>query len=189
VASGMHRAEQANRPATAPAAPHGPQGARPRSPAPTRPEAGPDRAGAPPPIQPTRREERRAPGEVVIREKPPQLPGSPPQPAYGKPGRRNESPDAEMSPQHDERQGERTRRPMPSVEDFPLVGQRDYWAKTAGLSRAEPRPHAPPQRKSGLFQRLTGGGRGKRAGSRQSAEQTPDEPLDLPVFFRRDQGG
>jgi cell division protein FtsZ len=190
VASGMHRIERtADRPATAPAAAQGPQGPRPRSPAPPRPEAGPGHAGASPSMQSARREERRAPGEVVIREKPPQLPGSPPEPAYGKPGRRNDSGGAERPPHHDEHRGERTGRPMPAVKDFPLVGQRDYWAKTAGPSRVEPQPHEPMRRKTGLFQRLAGGGRDKRADSRRPAERTSDEALDLPVFFRRDQGG
>jgi hypothetical protein len=77
---------------------------------------------------------------------------------------------------------------MPSVEDFPLVGQREYWAKTGGASRPEAPPPEPQTRRGGLFQRLTGGGRDRRADSRQSTDRDPDEPLDLPVFFRRDQG-
>jgi cell division protein FtsZ len=193
VASGMHRAEPANRPAAPSAQPHGSHGLRARSPAAPRAEAGSGHAGAQPPKQPARREERHAPGEVVIREKPPQLPGSLPQPGYGRAGGRKGNGEAEKLPDHGERQdgrhGERTRRPMPSVEDFPLVGQREYWAKAGGgAGRVEPQPPDPPQRKTGLFQRLTGGGREKRVDSGQPTERTSDEPLDLPVFFRRDQG-
>ena len=216
VASGMHRAEPAAEPAPNPAPqPHGLQGLRPRSPLPSRPEAASPRAGTGGPsgtVEPARRQEpRRVPGDVVIREKPPQLPGSPPQPAHARPGGRDDRSMAEMQPhrgdRHEghverpserhgerhgerpgERHGERARRPMPSVEDFPLVGQREYWAKTGGASRPETPPPEPPQRRGGLFQRLTGGGRDRRADSRQSTDRELDEPLDLPVFFRRDQG-
>ena len=190
VASGMHRSEPAaDRPANqAVQQQHGQQhgllGLRSRTPHSPRAEPGSGRSGAPPPIDPGRRDERRAPGDVVIREKPPQLPGSPPQPAYGRPGGRDDNGGAEKQPSH----GERGRRAMPSVEDFPLVGQREYWAKTGGASRVEPQPPAPPQRKTGLFQRLTGVGRDRRTDPRQDVERAPGEPLDLPVFFRRNQG-
>jgi cell division protein FtsZ len=193
VASGMHRAEPAaDRPANQAAQPqhaqqhaqqHGLLGLRSRTPHSPRAEPGSGRSGAPPPIEAGRREERRAPGDVVIREKPPQLPGRP-QPAHGRLGGRDDSGGAEKQPSH----GERGRRPMPSVEDFPLVGQREYWAKTGGAGRVEPHPTAPPQRKTGLFQRLTGAGRDRRTDPRQDAERAPGEPLDLPVFFRRDHG-
>jgi cell division protein FtsZ len=171
----MHRSEPAaDRPANHAAdQPHGPQGHRFRPPLSPRAEAASGRSGAPP-IDAARRQERRASGDVVIREKPPQLPGNLPQPTYGNGA-------AEREPSR----VERARRPMPSVEDFPPVGQREYWAKTAGGSRLEP---APPQRKASLFHRLTGGGRDRPGDARQSAERAPGEPLDLPVFFRRDQG-
>jgi cell division protein FtsZ len=195
VASGMHRAEPAaDLPASHAAQQsseqhalqHGLQqgrlGLRARTPQP-RAEPGPGRSGVPP-VEPGRREDRRAAGDVVIREKPPQLPGGPPRPAYARPGGHDDSGGAEKQPSH----GERGRRPMPSVEDFPLVGQREYWAKTRGAGRAEPQPPAAPQRKSGLFQRLTGGGRERRTDERQDADRASGEPLDLPVFFRRDQG-
>jgi cell division protein FtsZ len=175
VASGMHRSEPAaDRPANHAAdQPHGPPGHRFRPPLSPRAEAAFGRSGAPP-SDAARRQERRASGDVVIREKPPQLAGNLPQPTYGNGA-------AEREPSR----VERARRPMPSVEDFPPVGQREYWAKTAGGSRLEP---APPQRKASLFQRLTGGGRDRPGDARQSAERAPGEPLDLPVFFRRDQG-
>jgi len=203
VASGMHRAEPtAERPANPAAQPQGLHGLRPRSPQPARREAAGGRAGASsPPPEPVRREEpRRGPGDVVIRERPPQLPGSPPQRAHARAGGHDDRGGAEMQPHRGEhaverpaerpgdRQGERARRPMPSVEDFPLVGQREYWAKTGGAGRSEPQAPEPPQRKTGLFQRLTGGGRDRHPDARQAAERASDEPLDLPVFFRRDQG-
>jgi cell division protein FtsZ len=193
VASGMHRADPtAQRPASAAAQPQGVSGLRPRSPSP-RPEAGSGRAGASPSAEPGRREEqRRAPagswGDVVIREKPPQLPGSPPLAAYRASGGREDNGGPEMRPHRGERRGERARRPMPSVEDFPVVGQREYWAKTGGAGRADSQSPEQPQRRAGLFQRLTGGGRDRGADSHQTAERSTDEPLDLPVFFRRDQG-
>jgi cell division protein FtsZ len=200
VASGMHRAEPAaERPAPSPAAqqPHGLSGLRSRNPLPPRAEAGPARASGPQPMaEPARRDEpRRAPGDVVIREKPPQLSGSPAQPGHARRDGRDNRADhggAEKPPPQGARQadghGERPRRPMPSVEDFPLVGQREYWAKTGGAGRRESQPPEPQQRKAGLFQRLTGGGRDRRADPHRDAERGQDEPLDLPVFFRRDQG-
>jgi cell division protein FtsZ len=175
VASGMHRSEPAaDRPANHAAdQQHGPLGHRFRSPLSPRAEAASGRSGAPP-IDTARRQERRASADVVIREKPPQLSGSPSPPTYGNGA-------AEREPSR----VDRARRPMPSVEDFPPVGQREYWAKTAGGSRLESEP---PQRKASLFQRLTGGGRDRPTNARQGAERAPGEPLDLPVFFRRDQG-
>jgi len=199
VASGMHRAEPAaERPASSAAQqPHGLSGLRSRSPLPPRAEAGPARANGPQPIaEPARRDEsRRAPGDVVIREKPPQLSGGPAQPGRARRDGRDYRADhggAEKQPPHGDRQGDgqggRTRRPMPAVEDFPLVGQREYWAKTGGAGRPESQSREPPARRGGLFQRLTGGGRDRRADRHQAAEPGQDEPLDLPVFFRRDQG-
>lgn len=123
------------------------------------------------------REDRRIPGDVVIREGLPQLPG--------KPGRRGEHPSSSANGRH-----------MPAVEDFPAVGQREYWAKAgdqpAGHHSMQQQPNA--QRRPSLLQRLTGAGREKRAdtsseqhgaggsaGSRQGGEDH-----DLPVFFGRD---
>lgn len=88
-------------------------------------------------------------------------------------------------------------RPMPAVEDFPPLAQREYWAKASDVSRAAGRSHQqpidPPQRRPGLLQRLTGAGRDKRAESnrrdRSSAyddNHGADEQVDLPVFFGRD---
>jgi len=77
---------------------------------------------------------------------------------------------------------------MPSVEDFPLVGQREYWAKTAGAGGGQPQQPEQQQRKNTLLQKLTGGGRTRRSDPRQISERPVEEPLDLPVFFRRDPG-
>jgi hypothetical protein len=85
--------------------------------------------------------------------------------------------------------GQPSRRPMPTVEDFPLVGQREYWAKTAGARRGQPaarQPEAPPRR-MGLLERITGARRAKANARQATAEQTADEQLEMPVFFRRDQ--
>jgi cell division protein FtsZ len=215
VASGMDRAEtQASRAAGrsqsgffGPAAlaqdrsseakgptPNGPAAAHSRGLWVARPESGRGKSpDARPPADPPRRSSsgQRAqrdaapndPGEVVIREGPPQLSGQYHE-GYGRAARREEehAPGRRISP------GERTSRPMPTVEDFPLVGQREYWAKTA-RGRAEPQPPAPPEgRKSSLLQRLTGRGSDRRSNTPATAERPADETLDLPVFFRREQG-
>jgi cell division protein FtsZ len=83
-------------------------------------------------------------------------------------------------------------RTMPSVEDFPAVGQREYWAKVqdgpqhAGRSIYQHQSDA-PQRKPGLLQRLTGG-RHKRPESHATDGHEPNgagEQVDMPVFFGR----
>ena len=90
----------------------------------------------------------------------------------------------------------------PRIEDFPPVGQRDYWAKSADSNRhpAEA-PHVYRQQpesapvKVGLFRRWTGGGKSARGDSalerqgKQSSKKNGidevDEQVDLPVFFGR----
>jgi cell division protein FtsZ len=185
VASGMDRAEPAaRRPAGAAAHLPGPPTGRLRSPLPPRPEAGAGREAAPagqPGVDRAGREVWRAPGDVVIRERPPQVSGQPPA-VYGRPAAPGDE-GAEPEPQG--AHAARARRPMPSVEDFPIVGQREYWAKAGNPDRRQPEVEP---RKGGLFRRLTGGGRGKPGEARQSGERSGDEPLDLPVFFRRGQG-
>jgi hypothetical protein len=78
---------------------------------------------------------------------------------------------------------------MPTVEDFPLVGQREYYAKTAGMRRGQqaPRQPEPPLRKMGLLERITGARRAKANAQQATAERPTEEQLDMPVFFRRDQ--
>jgi cell division protein FtsZ len=157
---------------------------------PPRPEAGASRDPAPagqPGVDRAGREVWRAPGDVVIRERPPQLLGQPAA-TYSGPGAPGDE-GAEAEPQgalgalgsH----AARVRRPMPSVEDFPVVGQREYWAKAGNPDRGQPEVEP---RKGGFFRRLTGGGRDKASEARQSGDRASDEPLDLPVFFRRGQG-
>jgi cell division protein FtsZ len=185
VASGMHRAEmQAGRGQAASG--KGPIGTRASSPVAARTErreeAHPQAADAA--RHPAPGAHPSAPGDVVIRERPPQLSGEF-HGAYGRAERR----DDDRLPGRQTSSAVRTRRPMPTVEDFPPVGQREYWAKTAGRAVApDSRQVDPATRKTGLLQRLTGRGGDRRGDARAPAERPADEPLDLPVFFRRDQG-
>jgi cell division protein FtsZ len=185
VASGMQRSAPADRPATTAAA-RAPRGAgligehRQRRPSPAASRQEPE--FEPPPIDAAhRRETRRTPGDVIIREGPPQLPGHPPH------GRARMHEDdraghAEKQPSY----GARGLRPPLTVEDFPLVGQREYWAKAG---REAPPDDAPPSRKPNLLQRLRGAGRDRRPDLQPVSSRQGEEPLDLPVFFRRDQRG
>ena len=182
VASGMHRSQQeslSDRPPSRPAFPQGLHGG-----ASTGKDYHPRRSevtgGLRPDMQevadPGQREVWRAPGDVIIRDGPPQLSGQPPLTqdrtnARGDEGAR--------------RAEQRGGRSMPAVEDFPLVGQREYWAKAADGRREQPHSDTPPPRKPSLLQRIAG--RDKRAEAKPDPPRQADEPLDLPVFFRRDQ--
>jgi hypothetical protein len=150
--------------------------------------------GSPPPHdRPAgdRGEEWRAPGDVVIRQGPPQLAGSPPAArsahheagALGPRSAGGYGSDAPM---------------MPAVGDFPPVGQREYWAKTdAGRRGSQAVHHAQtdsPPRKPSLLQRLTGRDRRTTPIDRdlpladqlgEPASEPTDEQLDVPVFFGR----
>lgn len=116
--------------------------------APSRPAASP----AP------RRELWRAPGGVVIEENVTQPPGHPSEPID-----RDEptAPPMRHAPDGDYRR-------MPSVDEFPPVGQREYAAKApayaAQKSHAQPLEPPPPEptRGGGLLHRLVGG-RGRRS--------------------------
>lgn len=127
-----------------------------------------------------RRDGRPAPGEVVIRD--------------GNGGVDDHA--------HGRRPVDRPRmgngKPMPSVEDFPPVAQREYWAKSGDAGRpqqnVQPQPESP--RRPGFLQRLTGAVRDKQPdanrGDRNSAygrngavSNGVDEQVDLPVFFGR----
>jgi cell division protein FtsZ len=122
------------------------------------------------------REDRRNHEDVVIREGLPQLPGQP--------VRRGEHPTSIPNGRH-----------MPAVEDFPAVGQREYWAKagdqTAAHYPVQQQPNA--QRRPSLLQRLTGAGREKRADTSSEQHSAGGNPgprqggqdHDLPVFFGR----
>jgi hypothetical protein len=118
-----------------------------------------------------------AQGDVVIREGVPQL------------ARRVEQGSSASAPAGS--------RPMPSVQDFPLVGQREYWAKGGDRQVDQPplqqQPEAP--RRPSLLQRITGVGRDRRGegtpAGQQKAVDRPgservEEDFDLPVFFGRD---
>jgi cell division protein FtsZ len=82
-------------------------------------------------------------------------------------------------------------RPMPAIGDFPPPAQREYWAK-AGDNRTVQQQPERPARRPGLLQRLTGGGRDKRAEPNRPRRsdgpvlEEPHEQVDLPVFFGRD---
>jgi cell division protein FtsZ len=184
VASGMHRAEQAERPVHVAPHPNSVPGGRSRGPVAPRGEAVAEREAVQAPPDPARPEGWRAPGDVVIREGPPQLSGQS-HTGYGRSGaHRNQDGRVGRPPSH----SERGRRPMPSVEDFPIVGQREYWAKAGGTGREQPQAAPQHQRKSTLLQKLTGGSRDRPSDPRQISERPAEEPLDLPVFFRRDHG-
>ena len=59
-------------------------------------------------------------------------------------------------------QAERGRRQMPAIEEFPPPAQREYWAKSAGSTKARPVELA-PVRKPGLLERLAGGAWDRKA--------------------------
>jgi cell division protein FtsZ len=187
VASGMHRAEPASQQpaATAPGedlrrgtAAREPVQARRRA----EPVAGrvePQFAAAP--EDTAGREVWRGPGDVVIRERPPQLPGHS---SYD--GRSAHDDDATGRYEKQPSYGGRGRRQMPTLEDFPPVAQREYRAKVADRRLEPPHDPPPPAKKPSLLQRLRGGGRDRRADVQPVSGRAAEEPLDLPVFFRRD---
>jgi cell division protein FtsZ len=186
VASGMHRSQpETERPAAAAGRPSGPRGTgsarqhpprrAERSDGRVEPELTPAPDTAPNGVW-------RAPGDVVIREGPPQLSGLAHARARARDG------DGRQGEEKQRTYGARGRRPMPTVEDFPLVGQREYWAK-AGDRRREQPPHTdPPPQKLSLLQRLRGTGQGRRGSALPAAGRHPDEALDLPSVFRREEG-
>ena len=106
----------------------------------------------------------RGPGDVLIEEGLPQLgpgPSAPPPQKSGPAGARPAEPFMPAPPI----ETRRAQRRMPTVEDFPVVGQREYRAKTAWhetghQAQSAPRPYAPdsnpPAKKPGLFSRITG---------------------------------
>jgi cell division protein FtsZ len=83
------------------------------------------------------------------------------------------------------------RRHHPSVEDFPPVAQREYWAKSENARRTTTQPEE-PQRRPGLLERLTGRrpavtnpeSRLDRQGALKRGETSAEE-TDAPVFFAR----
>lgn len=112
-----------------------------------------------PPTAP--RELWRAPGGVVIEENGGHGYGG----GSSAPAERSEAP---TRPQRHAPEGDYRR--MPSVDEFPPVGQREYAAKAPKYSeqksRAQPlEPPAPPPEppRGGLLHRLVGGGKGRRS--------------------------
>jgi cell division protein FtsZ len=110
----------------------------------------------------------RGPGNVVVEEGSPQFgqePVAPPSPQRNSDtSQRAVDPFALAAPVAIPRGGRR----MPTVEDFPAVGQREYRAKSGAPANQGGRPAPPPQayaphpeqpRKRGLFERLAGLGR------------------------------
>ncbi|MFZ1104647.1 MAG: cell division protein FtsZ [Hyphomicrobiaceae bacterium] len=193
VASGMHRAQAAQERAAGAAAAQQ-AAANGRAKEPSRAEVASKREEARPPAQAPAHAVAKAangevwsgPGDVVIRERTPQSASQ----SSASQNRRSARGDdlSRLSVGHSGSQP--PRRPMPTVEDFPLVGQREYWAKTAGARRsqqASQQPEPPPARRMGLLERITGARRAKANAGPATAERPAEEQLDMPVFFRRDQ--
>ena len=116
------------------------------------------------------RELWRAPGDVVIEEQQPQ--------GARHPSPRQEPPPLEprhateafkpSAPEDYQRGGRR----LPDVDDFPVVGQREYRAKSGHYPEPaaappprvyEPQPGESQGRREGIFQRLVGSGRGRQS--------------------------
>ncbi len=138
---------------------------------------GPTAAGRqPPPVtEPAPRELWRGPGNVVIEEalphRAPTANAGPKQPA-GDLRQAAYEPFTPAPPQELRRPANRR---VPDIEEFPVVGQRDYQAKSARYdghpSRAEPQPHpaTDSHEAPGLLQRMMGH-------SRKPNQQPIDEP-------------
>ena len=80
---------------------------------------------------------------------------------------------------------------IPDISDFPPIAQHEYNTRNeaaAGSGQSPTAPHrqppteAPHQKKPGLFQRLTGAGRVRKANAAETASQSPEE---LPGFLAR----
>jgi hypothetical protein len=88
---------------------------------------------------------------------------------------------------------------LPDVDDFPVVGQREYRAKAGqypepaanaarGYDQGKPDPAAA---RGGIFQRIVGAGRGREGDATdKSGDQGKDgsrrDAPQLPFFFNRD---
>jgi cell division protein FtsZ len=166
--------------------------------------SGQARSGRPP--APVSDDRRRQPGEVNGHAA---LRGEQPSDPYDAPGRPAASPLASATRPRNaaEAAGEPRRHGprMPSVDDFPPVAQREYWAKSAetngraALPELDPiSPHAPesPAPKTSLLRRLTGASLGRRDtpsavepraddSDHRLGPQFAEDNVDLPVFFGR----
>jgi cell division protein FtsZ len=158
------------------------------------------------PTGPASDDHRRQPGEANGHST---LRGESPDDAYEAPGRPVAAPLAAATrSRNGVPAAAEARRPtprMPSVDDFPPVGQREYWAKTAEANGRSPRPEhdltaqqdaesATP--KTSLLRRLTGGSLGRRdtppavetradESHHRLSPQLAEDNVDLPVFFGR----
>ncbi|MET0651623.1 MAG: cell division protein FtsZ [Hyphomicrobiaceae bacterium] len=158
------------------------------------------------PTGPASDDHRRQPGEANGHST---LRGESPDDAYEAPGRPVAAPLAAATrSRNGAPAAAEARRPtprMPSVDDFPPVGQREYWAKTAEANGRSPRPEhdltaqqdaesATP--KTSLLRRLTGGSLGRRdtppavetradESHHRLSPQLAEDNVDLPVFFGR----
>ncbi|HEX5958644.1 MAG TPA: cell division protein FtsZ [Hyphomicrobiaceae bacterium] len=192
VASGMHAGHAQERPGTSAAQQQQPK-SRGREPAAAaaRSDKASGREEPRTPAAASRRNGRDASGDVVIRERPPQLAAQPTATvAAATTGRKGLRRDdlSRLADAQPPSYGERTRRPMPTVADFPPVGQREYWAKIGDSRRTQQPPQPAPQpRRVGLLHRLTGGGRTRAGDDDRMVDRTSDEQLEMPVFFRREQ--
>jgi cell division protein FtsZ len=166
---------------------------------------GPNRNGRPgaPASDDYRRQPNEANGHSALR-------GEAPSDPYDAPARPIASPFAAATrPRHGAEAAADARRPagprMPSVDDFPAVGQREYWAKTGEASGRSMRPDhdsiaqqsaESPTPKTSLLRRLTGGSLGRRDTSSTGEPRSDDsnhrltpqlaeDNVDLPVFFGR----
>ena len=105
----------------------------------------------------------KAPGDVYIEEKVPQLSSAPTaRQAAATPAQPQAHGAADFSPSAPNEIRRPQQRRMPDLEDFPAVGQRDYRAKAPSQPQAAPASATPAgeeRRKPGLLQRLTGRGR------------------------------
>jgi cell division protein FtsZ len=188
VASGMHRAggaqEEVKSAAAAQTAQQPAANGRAKAASSSRAEVASKREDARTPVETPARSAKEevwsGPGDVVIRERTPQV--SSRQPGASRDGKSARGDDLSRLSV-----GQPSRRPMPTVEDFPPVGQREYYAKTAGMRRVQPRPPELPPRRIGLLERITGARRAKNNAPQATAERPADEQLDMPVFFRREQ--
>ncbi|MCB1485722.1 MAG: hypothetical protein KDJ17_12600, partial [Hyphomicrobiaceae bacterium] len=78
----------------------------------------------------------------------------------------------------------RSGRRMPTVEDLPEIGQREWHARQSGSGAAS--PTGEDQRKRGLLNRLTGMGKRPAAAPEQSHQTEVGDDDSLPVFFGRE---
>ncbi|MFM9943429.1 MAG: cell division protein FtsZ [Hyphomicrobiaceae bacterium] len=213
------QAPAATPPPPGPAQPNHAASAPPHSPFPPAPVAPPQPASAAPksyPAQPPRqagpnlpppvpiatsprqnREVWRAPGDVIIEESVPAA-GFPPAPREAPPAAPAPQPHETFTPGPPE-DFQRTGRRLPEVDDFPVVGQREYRAKAGQYAEPPAGPprvydgggnESPPQR-GGIFQRIVAAGRGRDAekagnGTDANREGRRREAPQLPFFFNKD---